>query len=173
MLRKRLLQGLAVVVSVVGTGCLLTRPYLRPEHAGCYAVSTDAPIPPFLSRRPPVLPAFVQLDTANYGQVYAPSRWSLGAGPGLRFVTMSLWRPAPGFRGDAMIMPRDQGPLPSDSLVLTVNDAISDATFSLEKRGAGWVGRLAQPDTRVFATLTPIACPPEPMTLGPVRREHR
>jgi hypothetical protein len=159
----------AAVLPFVVAGCATT-PRLRASDAGCFAVQTDVPIPPFLGARAPVLPDFVQLDDANLGQVLAPSRWALGAGPGQRSVAMTQFRPGVGLRGPNITAPREVGALPPDSLVLYFTDAIGEATVLLARDNTGWAGRVVRPGPPVVMTLQRMACPAEPMTIGPARR---
>jgi hypothetical protein len=159
----------AAVLLFFIAGCATT-PRLRATDAGCFAVQTDVPVPPFLGSPPPVLPGFVQLDDANLGQVLAPSRWALGAGPGQRSVSLSQFRPGVGLRGPDITAPREVGVLPPDSLVLYFADAIGGATVLLARDSAGWAGRVVRPGPPVVMTLRRMACPAEPMTIGPVRR---
>ncbi|MCU0623982.1 MAG: hypothetical protein MUF53_08970 [Gemmatimonadaceae bacterium] len=150
-------------------GCA-TFPRLPEADAGCFAVSTDVPVPPFLGRPAPVLPPFVQLDAREMGRVLAPSRWALGSGPGQRYASLSLFRPSVGVDGPSVTAPRALGVLPPDSLVLEVVDAPGKATVLLARSADGWAGRVVVPGPPVVMRMRRMPCPPEPMTFGVLRR---
>lgn len=165
-------RRMAVIAGLAGLGAAAcsTLPRLAAQDAGCYALSTDAPIPPFMGQPAPVLPAFIQLDARELGLVLAPSQWALGSGPGNRSVQMTQFRPSYGVAGERMTDTRAVGVLPPDSLVLAVSDQPGSAAFLLAREGTGWRGRVVRDGPPVHLQLTRIACPAEPMTIGPVRR---
>ena len=151
----------AVTSATLLAGCGFG-PRLAPSAAGCYAVQIDSMPAALRALQVPPLPTYVQLDTANGGQLFVPVGWLEDQGYRLRSAHLQLFRPEWKIVNGMSVVDRSRSkPFPPDTLLLHFGGPVNALTLLLGAEPSGdWRGSAFN-----LVTATPRVEPMVPVRL--------